>query len=336
MDIVPVILSGGSGKRLWPLSHEQRPKQFLSLNDKQDSLYQGTLKRALGITDGDAGKIVTITLADFEDETFRQAGSIDPALTSHVIIEPEQRNTAAAILYSAFYIADKFSPDSMMLVLPSDHIIQDDAQLKQSIDRARESAGLGKIVTFGIQPDYASTEYGYIQRGKSIDNHSFDVEKFVEKPDLKRAQEYIQHGEFLWNSGIFLMTAQTVINEFKCHVPHMFETIETTFDPTDLNRIPELAYESLAAIPFDKAILEKSESIAVIPCDMQWADIGSWATLWDKSTKDKSNNAIQGNVTCEDSHGLYVHNTSDKKIICIGLEDLVIADMGDVLMIRKK
>ncbi|HNQ92297.1 MAG TPA: mannose-1-phosphate guanylyltransferase [Alphaproteobacteria bacterium] len=273
-EIIPVILCGGAGTRLWPLSREEAPKQFLDPLATARTLLQDTARRALGITGCPPERLVTVTLATYAGHAHKQLSQISEQATHHIVAEPDARNTAAAIARAILYCEENFGKDTDLWILPSDHKIEDETALNGAYEKALETAEENLIVTFGITPTHPETGYGYIQKGDG-----YNVKRFVEKPDQETAQSYIDQGDFLWNSGMFLFNIQTGLDEFETHAPDILNLVrQSQNDPS--------AYFQIPKIPFDVAIMEKTQNRAVIPCDPEWTDIGSWENL----LREKSNN----------------------------------------------
>lgn len=274
-ETIPVILCGGSGTRLWPLSRKEAPKQFLSPLHPERTLLQSTVQRALNTTGCTPDKIVIVTLASYAENARAQMKGLSELATQNIVVEPDARNTAAAIARAILYCEQTFGKDAVLWVLPSDHKIENEEALKTAYLKALQVTEQSLIVTFGITPSYPETGYGYIQKGEG-----YEVKRFVEKPDIDTAQSYITQGDFLWNSGMFLFTIKTGLTEFKTHAPEILDLVHQSLtDPSHYLKIPK--------IPFDIAIMEKSQNRAVIPCDPKWADIGSWENL----LREKSDNA---------------------------------------------
>ena len=251
--IIPVILCGGSGKRLWPLSRRNNPKQFLKLDGKK-SLLHNTIERAATCADTTFAGIVTVTAKTLEHKTRIHLADLSPELTGNIIVEPEARNTAPAIMLAAQYIKSRYGEDSLMWILPSDHTVKNPQALKEALQKATSLACQNNIVTFGIKPQWPETGYGYI---KTQNNK---IETFTEKPDLKTARQYIQSGNYVWNSGMFLAPCKLIIEQLDKHAPRLLETGKS--------------------ISFDKAVMEQTDKAATIECDIGWSDIGSWRALW--------------------------------------------------------
>ncbi len=256
--IIPVILCGGSGKRLWPLSKADRPKQFLNLIDPQTSLFQKTTERALNLTGASLNETVIVTNEQYIDLVKTHLGRPCP----HIISEKNPLNTGPAIARAAYYVSERFSPDSLMLAMPSDHYIEDITPLKTSLLLAEKEARDGRIALFGITPHRPETGYGYI---KTNPQKPFSAEAFIEKPDTAKAKTLIESGQYLWNSGIFAFKASTLLNAFRLYAPDILDHVKNGTE--------------IQPISFDKAVLEKSSNLSVIPCDMQWMDVGTWEGL---------------------------------------------------------
>ncbi len=256
--IIPVILCGGFGKRLWPLSKADRPKQFLNLIDPQTSLFQKTVERGLNLTGASLNETVIVTNEQYTDLVKTHLGRPCP----HIISEKTPLNTGPAIARAAYYVSEHFSPDSLMLVMPSDHYIEDITPLNISLIIAEKEALKDRIALFGITPHRPETGYGYI---KINSKNPLSVEAFIEKPDIATAKKLLESSQYLWNSGIFTFKASAILNVFRLHAPDILEHVENGAD--------------IPPVSFDKAVLENSSDLSVIPCDMQWMDVGTWEGL---------------------------------------------------------
>lgn len=329
--IIPVILSGGSGARLWPLSRKEYPKQYLPLVS-DNTMLQETILRLNGL-DNLADPII-ICNVDHRFLVAEQCQQID-VKNSTILLEPVGKNTAPAIAAAALQ-ALKESNDSVLLVLSADHVIQDINAFHQAINIANQQAQKGKLVTFGIVPTDVNTGYGYIKSYKNDDDGAYKVEKFVEKPDLKTAQSYLEQGNYLWNSGMFMFKATTLIDELTIHSPDIVisvsKAINNVTQDLDFIRLDKQAFESSPSDSIDYALMEKSDNVVVIPLDAQWNDIGSWSALYDIGTKDKNGNVIKGDVITQDTTNTYI-NANHHMIAVIGVDNLIIVDTPDATFI---
>ncbi len=331
--IIPVILCGGSGTRLWPVSREIYPKQFLNLLG-QRSLLQNTVNRAVEITGAARSDVVIVTLADFRADVAAQLGE---EATHHVLCEPSARNTAAAIACAAIYVRDTFGADAVLWVLPSDHHIGNDAELARAFKDAKDAAEQGYLVTFGIRPTRPDTGYGYILRGDAVSGgRVFSISQFLEKPDLERAAQYIADGRYLWNSGMFVFRAGSVIGEFEKYSADVLDAVARAIGGADAASPDAALYSSIPKVPFDIAIMERSDKGAVVPTDPAWSDIGSWESLWDASEKDSQDNAVKGVAALHDTKGCFIQGNGGRLIACAGVENLVIVDTGDAVLVADR
>ena len=328
MSICAVIMAGGSGTRLWPLSRAAHPKQFLRLHG-EGSMLQETLKRLSGL---DIQSSTTICNEEHRFFVAEQLREIDKL--GSIILEPVGRNTAPAIALAALTVED----DPLLLVLAADHVIQDETAFNAAVMRAVPLAETGKLVTFGIVPTQPHTGYGYIKRGKDI-GEGFEVDAFVEKPSSEVAQDYLSSGDYYWNSGMFLFRASNYLEELKKFRPDILEQCQgSVMDvKTDLDflRIDKDMFESCPAESVDYAVMEKTSRAVVVPMDVGWSDIGSWSSLWDISQKDDDGNSAHGDVILHNTYNSYV-KTDQKLVAVIGVNDLVIVSTKDALMVAHK
>ena len=334
MTIIPVILSGGSGTRLWPLSRKQYPKQYLPLVG-DNTMLQETILRLSGL-DNLADPII-ICNADHCFLVAEQCRQID-IKNPIILLEPVGRNTAPAIAAAALQSL-KQTDDAVLLVLSADHVIQDVEAFHQAINIASNQAQAGKLATFGIVPTEANTGYGYIKSSKNNNDGAYKVEEFIEKPDLATAQSYLEQGNYLWNSGMFMFKATTLIDELTTHSPEIVTSVNDAVNKAeqdlDFIRLDKQAFELSPSDSIDYALMEKSDNVTVVPLDAQWNDIGSWSALYDIGTKDSNGNVIQGDVFTEDTTNTYIHSNGHM-IATIGVQDLIIVDTPNATLISTK
>lgn len=325
-----IILAGGSGSRLWPLSRELYPKQLLNLNMEQ-SLLQSTFERLACFTPSE--NIISITNAKHVSNVRYQLQSM--CQSPKVLAEPTGKNTAPAIAVATKYILteSKDEEDPVVLVVPSDHLIKDLNAFKTTVMKGEKLAKEGYIVTFGIQPNYPETGYGYINITDEKLVDGFKVKEFVEKPDVQTAQKYIDAKTYFWNSGIFMFKASTFLKELE-HSNAEITNILHEFDFSNSSEIPYVLFNKMPNISVDYAVMEKSKNIALVKLESDWNDLGSWQAIYDISEKDKNGNAFIGNVIDEGSKNSFAYSSS-KLVATIGLEDTVIVETEDVIMACK-
>lgn len=331
----PVILSGGSGSRLWPLSRQNLPKQFLALVGEH-SLYQETVLRASRLPGAQAP--VTVCSDDHRFMVGEQLQGIGIP-NGGILLEPVARNTAPAIALAALHLIAA-SPEAMMLVLPADHLIEDEAAFRDAVERALALAEAGWLVTFGIQPDYPETGYGYIARGEALGEDGYKVARFVEKPDLATAEAYLADGGYAWNSGMFLFKAQRYLDELAAHAPAMLEAVRKAHVAAradlDFIRIDADAFAASPNDSIDYAVMEKTNRAAVVPVSCGWSDIGSWSSLWSVAERDGDGNRTEGDVIAVDTRDSLVRASERRLIATLGVEDLVIVDTPDATLVARK
>ncbi|MCL1530514.1 mannose-1-phosphate guanylyltransferase/mannose-6-phosphate isomerase [Xanthomonas nasturtii] len=326
-DVLPIILSGGSGTRLWPLSRESYPKQFLPLvGDK--SMLQATWLRAAPVA-----AHAPIVVANEEHrfiaaEQLQQLG-VKP---SAILLEPKGRNTAPAIAVAALE-ATRDGADPLLLVLPSDHVIGDEAAFQAAVTVAAEAAAQGKLVTFGIKPTAPETGYGYIKAGAGTGASA--VERFVEKPDLATAQGYLASGEYYWNSGMFLFRASRYLEELRKFHPAIADACQKAWESgkrdADFTRLDKDAFAASPSDSIDYAVMEKTADAVVVPLDAGWNDVGSWSSLLDVSKQDAQGNAHHGDVIQLDCQNTYAYGS--RLIAMVGLEDVVVVETPDAVLV---
>ena len=334
--IHPVILSGGSGTRLWPMSRTLYPKQLLSLLG-QDSLLQQTVRR---VADRQ-GFAAPLLVANEEHrfiiaEQLREIAAVPRAL----LLEPVGRNTAPAACIAALALTEA-EPDPLMLVMPSDHTIGDLAAFADAVEGAATAARAGALVSFGITPQRAETGYGYIRRGSELDGAKgvFAVAEFVEKPGPEQAQAYVASGEHSWNSGMFLFPARVYLDELERLRPDMVaacrDALATAQRDSDFVRLGREAFAGCDSDSIDYAVMEHTRRAAVVPVSMGWSDVGSWDALWEMGDKDQHGNSIEGNVVAEDTRNCYLRSEAGL-VAAIGIEDLVVVSTADAIMVAPR
>ena len=322
-----IILAGGSGSRLWPLSRELCPKQLLKL-DGENSLLQSTFKRLCRFIDTE--NIISITNIKHANDVKFQLSKV--CGNSVVLSEPIAKNTAPAIAASIEYFKQMKDENEVVIIVPSDHLIKDLEKFENTVKTGLKAAEEGKIVTFGIQPTYPETGYGYIKT-KSENDGIFDVDCFVEKPDLKTAQKYLLEGNYFWNSGIFMAKVSTLLKEFAHYQKEIFENL-SKLNYKESITIKYGVFEDMPSISFDYAIMEKSNKIVLCKLQSDWSDLGSWQSLYDVTEKDSNGNVLEGNAIVEDVKNSFIY--TDKKIVAaIGLENVILVNTEDAVLACK-
>ena len=335
MTLYPVILSGGSGTRLWPLSRAALPKQLLPLASEL-TLVQETVLRLDGLPDLAAPLIVCNNEHRFLiAEQMREIG-IAPL---GICLEPVGRNTAPAAAVAALVLTRR-DPDAVMLLLPADHLIEDVAAFHAAVGEGLKAAGRGHLVTFGIVPGSPHTGYGYIQQGETLaDTTTRRVARFVEKPDLASAEAFVASGEYYWNSGMFLFPAQRFLDELRGLRPELVSACEQALErgqrDLDFHRLDRAAFENCPADSIDYAVMEHTRHAAVVPADMGWNDIGAWSALWEVAAKDADGNASRGDVYLDGVRDSYVRAES-RMVAAIGVKDLLIVETADAVLVADR
>jgi mannose-1-phosphate guanylyltransferase/mannose-6-phosphate isomerase len=330
-NIVPTIMCGGSGTRMWPLSRTMYPKQFLSLVN-ETSLLQDTLLRL----PKECNQSILICNEEHRFLVAEQARSYvqNPA----IILEPEGRNTAPALALAAIQALEK-NKDAVLLVLASDHVIKDTEQFHKVVEQANQLANEGKLVTFGIVPTHPETGFGYIKQGQQLDEFGYRVDKFIEKPNIHLAEEFVAAGVYLWNSGMFMFKASRYLEELKKYKPQIFAQCNEAMADINLDmdfiRPSKAAFLACEDESIDYAVMENTDSAVVVPLDAGWSDVGSYSALWDITEKDENNNVIKGDVITVNSKNCYLHSDS-RLISTIGVNNLVIVDTKDAILIANK
>jgi mannose-1-phosphate guanylyltransferase/mannose-6-phosphate isomerase len=338
LKLIPTILCGGAGSRLWPVSRDLHPKPFIRLADGQSLLQKAWLRGALlpYVTE-----ILTVTNRDLffktEDEYREAALKNGRYVANSFVLEPFGRNTAPAIAAAVLQVASSHGDDALLLALAADHLIADQSSFSQAVEKACHLAMQGKLVTFGIQPDAPETGYGYIEADGN------DVLRFVEKPSLEKAREYLASGRYLWNSGMFCFSAGTMLREMEQHCPKILEATracldkarvahgqgfsQIEFSPEDFGQVPD---DSL-----DYAVMEKSRNVAVVPCRIGWSDIGSWTALGDLTSPDGKGNRIEGEALLHEVSNCYIRS-NERLVGAVGVNNLVIIDTPDALLVADR
>jgi mannose-1-phosphate guanylyltransferase/mannose-6-phosphate isomerase len=328
--LYPVLLCGGSGTRLWPLSRQLYPKQFLPLVTER-SMLQDTVSRTTGLENLAAPIAVSNNEHRFlVAQQLAESGVSSPT----IILEPVGRNTAPAVAAAAI-VALREDPDAMLLVMPSDHRIDDDAAFRAAVETGLTAAAEDKLVTFGIQPTAPETGYGYI-RAQASDDNVRGVAEFVEKPDRETAEAYLASGEYFWNSGIFLLGARRYLEELGRLQPQMLESCERAVSQAehdlDFLRLDEAAFQACPSDSIDYAVMEKTRSAAVVPVDCGWSDLGSWAALRDHGDRDGDGNVLVGDVVADGSRDSYIRSEG-RLIAAIGVDNQVIIETADAILV---
>jgi len=332
--IIPVILAGGSGTRLWPASRQLHPKQFLALLDDELSLFQHTLKRLANLT-GVAEPIIVC----HEDHRFLVAEQIRSLglKAQAIILEPCAKNTAPAIALAANINAFK---DASLLVLPADQLMGNIDVFEGAVSKARQLCQTHYLVSFGINPEYPETGYGYIKRGLAFPEPGcFRIAEFVEKPALPRAQQFFDSKDYLWNSGMFCFKAQDYLNELKQHAPEIYDCCYQTCLQTekdfDFIRVPFAQFNRCPSNSIDYAVMEKTLNAAVVSLDAKWSDVGAWDSLWKSSLRTEQNNAVKGDVILEETENSLIHAHS-RLVAAIGMKNHIIVETADAVLVAEK
>ncbi|MDB9933623.1 mannose-1-phosphate guanylyltransferase/mannose-6-phosphate isomerase [Candidatus Thioglobus sp.] len=334
MQVIPVILSGGSGTRLWPLSRKEYPKQYLPLAG-DNTMLQETILRLSGLDN--LSDPIIVCNADHRFLVAEQCQQID-IKNPTILLEPVGRNTAPAIAAAALQVL-KTSDDTVLLVLSADHVIQDIVAFHEAIKIASNQAQEGKLATFGIVPTDINTGYGYIKSADESTNGAYKVEEFAEKPNLETAEKYLDHGNYLWNSGMFMFKADTLIDELTSHSPDIVklvsDAVNNAMQDLDFIRLDKQAFESSPSDSIDYALMEKSDNVVVVHLDAGWSDVGSWSALYNVGVKDSSGNVLKGDVTVKDTTNTYIY-ASHHMVTTVGVDNLVVIDTPDATFIASQ
>ncbi|QYM99758.1 mannose-1-phosphate guanylyltransferase/mannose-6-phosphate isomerase [Pseudomonas protegens] len=336
--LIPCIIAGGAGTRLWPVSREAMPKPFMRLPDGE-SLLQKTFVRATALKD--VGRLLTVTNREVFFRTLDDYRLLNKAKVElDFILEPFGRNTAPAIAAAALHVSRLYGDDAQLLVLPADHLIKDVQAFANAVDSARQLAEQGWLVTFGLVPTHAETGFGYIEKGQGLNKDSFQVSRFVEKPDAATAQRYVDGGLHLWNGGMFCMRADVILQELREFVPEVVSSVEHCLEQSHRKEGKhelqvELDGDSFAQAPdisIDYAVMERSKKVAVVPCQLGWSDIGSWQAVRELTPADEHGNQCNGETVLHDVSNCYID--SRKRLVGgVGLNNLIIIDTPDALLV---
>ena len=334
--LLPVVIAGGIGSRLWPVSRTLLPKQFIHFQQFGGSLFQNTLNRLNGIEDISQPLVVCNEEHRFlVAEQLRTLGELD----SKILLEPFGKDTAPAVAMAALCAVQE-NPDALLLVLPADHIINDIDCFQSAISEAKKLAKENKLVTFGIVPDGPEVGYGYIEKGSQVEGaDGFNVARFVEKPDLAAAISYLEARTYFWNSGMFMFSAQLFLSELEVYAKDIYEVCAESFagiiKDNDFMRIPESTFSACRSDSIDYAVMEKTANAAMIPLDAGWNDLGAWEALWKVSNKDANGNVINGDVLLNQVNNSYIQAES-RLVAAVGVEDMVIIETADAVLVSNK
>jgi mannose-1-phosphate guanylyltransferase/mannose-6-phosphate isomerase len=334
--LIPVILAGGVGSRLWPLSRDHYPKQFIPLIEKDCSLLQSTLKRITGIADIAAPLVVCNN-----DHRFLVAEQLRQLNINNagIILEPAAKNTAPAAALAAIK-ALAVHEDPVLLVLPADHLITNNEQFHRTIKTGAEQAENGNLVTFGVTPTRPETGYGYIRRKKTDEQKAaYPVDSFVEKPDLETAKQYVESGDYYWNSGMFIFKASVFLDELKAHAPDVLDICQqaykTLHKDLDFDRISEQVFNQCRSVSIDYAVMEKTNNAVVVPFGSEWNDVGAWSAIWGVSQQDADGNAVLGDVILEDVTNSYIRSET-RLVTGLGIDNMVVVETADAVLVANK
>lgn len=335
MVLIPTILCGGAGSRLWPVSRELHPKPFIRLADGQSLLQKAFLR---GAALPGTQEILTVTNRELFFKTEDEFREVNKAkLATSFILEPFGRNTAAAVAAAALQVEQSYGEEAVLLILAADHLIADQQAFAGAVDQATELAMQGKLVTFGIRPSSPETGYGYIEADGNT------VQRFVEKPSLEEAKKYLQTGRFLWNSGMFCFIAGTILQEMAEHSPMVLAATKKCIEQSrsaagkgfkQLELSSEY-FQEVPSISIDYAVMEKSCNVAVVPCDIGWSDIGSWSALGDLTPTDSAGNQVEGDALLYNTGNCYIR--SDERLVAaVGVQNLIVVDTPDALLVAER
>jgi mannose-1-phosphate guanylyltransferase len=331
--LIPVVLCGGSGTRMWPLSRSNYPKQFLNIMDEGKSTFQSTLLRMPSQSEEPilvCNEQHRFILAEQVSKVSKQA--------QNIILEPECKNTAAAITLAAL-TASQNGEDPILLVTPADHLIRYEHAFHQTVQKGMKLAEENKLVTLGVKPEHPETGYGYIQQGSEISSGCHQVNFFTEKPDYDTALDFIEQGNFLWNSGMFLFKASVILKEMAKYSPDIVDCCASALlsqqDESIFTRLDHDIFSRCPSDSIDYAVMEKTDGAVVVSMNTGWSDIGSWSSVWELMDKDLDGNGKQGDVICQKSHNNFVHS-SNRLVSLVGMDDVVVVETADAVLVAKK
>lgn len=333
--LIPVILSGGTGSRLWPLSRALYPKQFHTLLDSELSLVQMTAQRAARLPHATAPVVITN-----QDHRFLMAEQLRAigVMPSAMILEPEGKNTAPAVAIACM-VAQKMADDPIVLIMPADHVIEDEAAFQRAVAHAVDAAEKNHLVTFGCKPTHPETGYGYVQSGKSLADDTFTVAQFVEKPAREQAEQYIAAGNFHWNNGMFVLRVQSTLDTYQHLEPAMLAHCQAALaqgrDTEDFFYLDKTHFNKIDGNSIDYAIMEKADNVAVVLLDAGWSDIGSWGSLWAQREANENGNVLDGDVIAHDTSNSLLMS-KEKLLATVGVKDLAIVVTDDVVLVSDR
>jgi mannose-1-phosphate guanylyltransferase len=332
-DQFAVIMAGGSGTRFWPASRAARPKQFLALGGGEESLLQATVRRVQPLVGHE--RVIVVTSQRHASEVLDQLPDLP---RENILFEPVGRNTAACLAWASAYVRRR-DPDAVVAALPADHRIGEGDAFRGAAQRALNAAHAGSIVTLGIRPTSPETGYGYLEVGDRIDADLHRVRAFVEKPTRERAQQFLDAGKYLWNSGMFFFRADTLLREVGRSLPELAAFVTRCDDAAKSGQEADViahGYPALASISIDYGVMEKADNVLVVPGSFGWNDLGSWAASWELAPKDAADNAAAGALLAIDSRGCFASTAAGKLVVLVGLQDIVAVDTDDALLIMPR